>query len=103
MCRIKLDLPPVGSVKSQASNPGLVSLALLGFLPVWRQTLSIRAGTIQSLSVHYRYRNQPIRVDTVIMLYDTSKNKISHLTFIQLSKRLKHIEFDLILELILSE
>jgi len=28
-----------------------------------------RAGTIQSLSVHYRYRNQPIRIDTVIMPY----------------------------------
>ena len=31
--------------------------------------LRIRALTIQSLSVHYRYRNQPIRIDTVIMLY----------------------------------
>ena len=31
--------------------------------------LRIRAGTIQSLSVHYRYRNQPIHIDTVIMLY----------------------------------
>jgi len=28
-----------------------------------------RAGTIQSLSVHYRYRRQPIRIDMVIMLY----------------------------------
>ena len=28
-----------------------------------------RAGTIQSLSVHYRYRNQPISIDTVIMLF----------------------------------
>jgi len=31
--------------------------------------LRIRAGEIQSLSVHNRYRNQPIRIDTVIMLY----------------------------------
>jgi len=28
-----------------------------------------RAGMIQSLSVHYRYRRQLIRIDTVIMLY----------------------------------
>ena len=28
-----------------------------------------RAGTIQSLAVHYRYRRQPIRIGTVIMLY----------------------------------
>ena len=28
-----------------------------------------RTGTIQSLLVHYRYRNQPIRIDMVIMLY----------------------------------
>jgi len=28
-----------------------------------------RAGMIQSLSVHYRYRNQPICIHTVIMLY----------------------------------
>ena len=32
-------------------------------------SLFIRAGTIQKLSVHNRYRNQPIRIDTVIMLY----------------------------------
>ena len=31
--------------------------------------LTCRAGTIQSLLVHYRYRNQPIHIDTVIMLY----------------------------------
>jgi len=40
------------------------------------------------------------------MLYDTSGSIISHLIFIQLSKRLKHIEFDLNyveLTLILSE
>jgi len=29
-----------------------------------------RAGTIQYLSVHYRYINQPIRIDTVIVLYN---------------------------------
>ena len=28
-----------------------------------------RAGTIRSPSVHYRYRNQPIHIHTVIMLY----------------------------------
>jgi len=50
---------------------------------------------------HYRYT-----IDTEINWYisiqstcctETSGNIISHLTFIQLSKRVKHIEFDLIL------
>jgi len=63
-----------------------------------------RAGTIQSLSVHYRYRNQPICIDRSSCCTDTSGSIISHLTFIQLSKRLKHIEFDLdYVELILCE
>ena len=31
--------------------------------------LPTRAGTIQSVSVQYRYRNQSIHIDTVIMLY----------------------------------
>jgi len=31
--------------------------------------VEIRAGTIQSVSVLYRYRHQPIRIDTAIMLY----------------------------------
>ena len=72
-------------------------------------SLFIRAGTIQKLSVHYRYRNQPIRIDTIIMLYwyrwwwqphplpaqktttilDPKLNLfVSHLPFIQLSKTL---------------
>jgi len=50
-----------------------------------------RAGTIQSLWVHYRYWNQPIQSSCCT---DTSGSIISHLTFIQLSKELKHIEFD---------
>jgi len=31
--------------------------------------LSIRAGTIQSVSIQYRYRGQRIRIDTVILSY----------------------------------
>jgi len=30
---------------------------------------AVRAGTIQSVSIQYRYRGQPIRIDTVILLY----------------------------------
>jgi len=33
------------------------------------KSLSGRACTIQSISVHYWYRNRPKRIDTVIMLY----------------------------------
>jgi len=29
----------------------------------------IRAGTIQPVSIQYRYRRQPIRIDTVILSY----------------------------------
>ena len=69
----------------------------------------IRAGTIQSVSVQYRYRHQPIRIDTTIMLYryrwwrqlekttniPVPKQFVSHLIFIQFNKKLKHIEFAL--------
>jgi len=46
---------------------------------LWQINIQFRAGTIQSLSVHYRYRNQPIRIDTVIMnllvsLYGSTQN-----------------------------
>jgi len=72
-------------------------------------SLIIRAGTIQSVSVQYWYRHQPIRIDTAIMLYryrwywQLQKTKnipdpklfILHLIFIQFNKKLKHIEFDL--------
>ena len=51
--------------------------------------LRIRAGTIQSLSVHYRYRNQPIRIDTVIMLY----RYVWKYNFTLGFKNIKHIEF----------
>ena len=68
-----------------------------------------RAGTIQSVSVQYRYRHQPIRINTAIMLYryrwwwqlqkitniPDPKLFVSHLIFIQFNKKLKHIEFDL--------
>ena len=61
---------------------------------------------IQSLSVHFRYRNQPIRIDTghhavtiqIMVTYPPKKTAIpdpklfaSHLTSIQISKRLKLI------------
>ena len=49
----------------------------------------IMAGTIQSLSAHYRYRN-PHGYGNY-----APRSISSHLTFIQLSKRLKHHEFDL--------
>ena len=32
-------------------------------------SVASRAGTIQSVSIQYRYRGQPIRIDTVIMSY----------------------------------
>jgi len=66
---------------------------------------------IQLLSVHYRYRNQPICIDTdnsdsrkknATTILD-QKLYVSHLTFIQLSKQHGHIEFDINdVELILS-
>jgi len=63
-----------------------------------------RAGTIQSVSVHYRYRHQPICINTTIMLYlyrwwwQLQNNKYSEpktIRFTQFNKNHKHIEFDL--------
>ena len=91
----------------------------LAYWAVGENILFTRAGTIQSLSVHYRYRNQPIRIDTVIVLYryrcmmvtasqkhDYFGPKTIHFTlnFHTLGKRLVHIEFDSnYVELILCE
>jgi len=36
---------------------------------IFTEIKNTRAWTLQSLSVHYRYRNQPIRMDTITMLY----------------------------------
>jgi len=71
--------------------------------------ISSSAGTIQSVSIQYWYRHQPIRIDTSIMLYQyrwwwqlhkttnipDPKLFVSHLIFIQFNKKLRHIEFDL--------
>jgi len=65
----------------------------------------IRAGTIQSLSVHDRSEvNRYVSIRSSLMTEsihmsctDTSGSIISHLTFIQLSTRLEHSGFDLIM------
>ena len=49
--------------KSLSGKIELKKLEPLGFMII------NRAGTIQSVSVHNRYRHQPIRIDTAIMLY----------------------------------
>jgi len=73
------------------------------------KSIRSRAGTIHSVSVQYRYRHQPIRIDTTIMLYryrwwwqlqkttniPDPKQFVSHLISIQFNKKIKHIEFDL--------
>jgi len=63
------------------------------------------ARTIQSLSIQrstdtYRYGHHAVPIQMMVTAAKTSIIKssgsiISHLTFIQLSKRLKHVEFDL--------
>ena len=67
-----------------------VSLMNQFLSPFQEKALHSRAWTIQLLLVHYRYRNQPILISCFTV---TSGSIISHLTFIQLSKGLKHIEF----------
>ena len=48
---------------------------------------STRPGTIRSLSLKYQYRNQSIRIDTVIMLYRYTWMYNFTLDVIQLSKK----------------
>jgi len=79
---------------------------MLEWQDMWKKwNIFTRAGTIQSLSVDYQYRNQPIHVPihTVMMLYqyrwcwqphktiiiESCGSIISHLTFKQLSQRFK--------------
>ena len=70
-------------------------------------TVESRARTMQSLSVHYRYRKQPIRINNVIKLYRYMWNynfTLDYHTLLETKYFYKHIEFDLnYVELILCE
>ena len=61
----KTNIKHKNSYRSRESNSGPVA-PQSDALPLDH---CIRAGTIRSLYVQYRYINQPIHIDTVIMLY----------------------------------